>query len=123
MPRPPFEPPKRKRFQLLGGGEVRDRDTDLAADDAAALEAEIVALVNAALDASWYREHGNDGDVATAALCRLRRAAAGANRAAEGGDAAVRRALAQAEPEAVLWIASRAISYMDEQGFPDFVRV
>ena len=122
MARPPFERPKRKKFQLLGGGEIRDRDTDLAAEHAAALEAEIVALVNAAIDASWY-EHGNEADVATAALCRLRRAAAGAARGAEGGDEAVRRALEASDPAAVVWIASRVISYMDEQGFPDFVRL
>jgi hypothetical protein len=29
--------------------------------------------------------------------------------------------LAAATPEAVLWLASRAISYMDETGFPEAV--
>ena len=37
------------------------------------------------------------------------------------GDEAVRAALAQADPAAVIWIASRGISYMDEMGFPDTV--
>ena len=32
---------------------------------------------------------------------------------------AVRAALAEASPEAVIWLASRAISYMDENGFPE----
>jgi len=31
-------------------------------------------------------------------------------------------ALAEARPEAVLWLASRAISYMDETGYPEAVR-
>ncbi len=121
MPKPPFEPPPRRKFRLIGGGKPRDRDIDLAAEDAAALEERIVGLVNDANESSWYHEEGNDADVATAALCRLRRAAAGAARGAEGGDEAVRRALEAADPAAVVWVASRAISYMDEQGFPDFV--
>ena len=29
--------------------------------------------------------------------------------------------LEQASPEAVLWLASRAISYMDETGYPEAV--
>ena len=29
--------------------------------------------------------------------------------------------LAAVSPEAVLWLASRAISYMDESGFPEAV--
>jgi hypothetical protein len=31
----------------------------------------------------------------------------------------VRAALGEASPEAVVWLASRAISYMDENGFPE----
>ena len=27
----------------------------------------------------------------------------------------------ESDPEAVVWLLSRAISYMDEQGFPDLV--
>jgi hypothetical protein len=33
----------------------------------------------------------------------------------------VRRILEQASPAALTWIASRAISYMDENGYPDAV--
>jgi hypothetical protein len=33
----------------------------------------------------------------------------------------VRAVLADASPQAVLWLASRAISYMDESGFPEAV--
>ena len=32
-------------------------------------------------------------------------------------------ALAQADPEAVVWLASRAVSYMDETGFPEAVEL
>ena len=58
-------------------------------------------------------------DLAIVALCRLRRAGAGARGAPEAGDLAVRDALSQADPATVLWIASRALSYMDEHGFPE----
>jgi len=37
------------------------------------------------------------------------------------GDEEVRRVLEQASPESVLWLASRAISYMDETGYPEAV--
>ena len=40
---------------------------------------------------------------------------------AEAGDDAVRLVLAESDPESVIWLLSRAISYMDEQGFPDLV--
>ena len=39
----------------------------------------------------------------------------------EHGDEAVRYVLAQASPEALVWFASRAVSYLDESGFPDAV--
>ncbi len=37
------------------------------------------------------------------------------------GDEAVRDSLQQASPDALVWLASRAISYMDESGFPEAV--
>ena len=55
------------------------------------------------------------------ALCRLRRAQAGLKGGPEGGDEAVRRVLDGTTPEAIVWIASRAISYMDESGYPEAV--
>ena len=33
----------------------------------------------------------------------------------------MRAVLKEADPKALLWIASRAISYMDENGFPEAV--
>jgi len=39
----------------------------------------------------------------------------------EEGDHAVRRVLEQTSPAALMWIASRAISYMDENGYPEAV--
>lgn len=72
-----------------------------------------------ALGVSWYEDDPNAVDLAVLALCRLRRAGAGARGSSEGGDAAVRDALGQEGTETVLWIASRAISYMDEHGFPE----
>jgi hypothetical protein len=37
------------------------------------------------------------------------------------GDEAVRIALGGASDSALVWLASRAISYMDESGFPETV--
>jgi hypothetical protein len=71
--------------------------------------------------ADWYHEHGNASDRAAYTLCRLRRARAGERRSPIAGDEAVRAALAQGDPDAVIWLASRAISYMDENGFPEGV--
>ena len=94
-------------------------ETSPADLDAARLAEEAVPLVDRAKGESWYSEFANAADRAAVALCRLRRAAAGKRANAEAGDEAVRAALAQAEPEAVVWLASRAISYMDEQGYPE----
>ena len=33
----------------------------------------------------------------------------------------MRDALSPVQPEALVWIASRAISYMDENGFPEAI--
>jgi hypothetical protein len=54
-------------------------------------------------------------------LCRLRRARAGEKGGPSHGDEAVRAAPRQADPEALGWFASRAISFMDENGFPEEV--
>lgn len=92
-----------------------------AVEDARQLASGSPALVDAAAGASWYTEPGNPVDTALFALCRLRRAASGDRARMEAGDEAVRAALEQADPEAVVWLASRVVSYMDEQGFPEQV--
>jgi hypothetical protein len=109
--------------QIPGADPSERRNTRdfLAAEDAGALEAEAGPLLDRAVGVEWYRQYGSDIDRATATLCRLRRARAGERGAPEGGDAAVRAVLASVSPEAVLWLASRAISYMDESGFPEAV--
>ena len=94
-------------------------DTSPADLDAVRLAEETVPLVDRARGESWYSEPANAADRAVVALCRLRRAGAGKRASAEAGDEAVRAVLARAEPDAVLWLASRAISYMDEQGYPE----
>jgi hypothetical protein len=98
----------------------REPDFDVAADDAARIASEVGPLIERALGIQWY-EIGNDADLAAVALCRLRRARAGAGRGPSHGDAAVRDALSAVSPECAVWIASRAISYMDENGFPEAV--
>jgi hypothetical protein len=95
-------------------GDVSPADTD-----ALQLAEEAVPTVNRANGAGWYDDFANDADRAVVALCRLRRATAGRRGDSVAGDEAVRLALGQADPEAVVWLASRAISYMDEQGYPE----
>jgi hypothetical protein len=95
------------------------RESIVAADDAQELFGRAPELVARASGASWYTEPGNPIDVAVVALCLLRRAASGDRASFEGGDAAVREALADTEPEHLIWLLSRLISYMDEQGFPE----
>jgi hypothetical protein len=92
-----------------------------AADDAQQLFGNAHELVNGSLGTSWYSEHGGAADRAALALCRLRRARAGERGGPEQGDDGVRAALEQADPAAVIWLASRAVSYMDENGFPEAV--
>jgi hypothetical protein len=93
----------------------------VAAEDADTLALQAVERLERATDVDWYEEYGTDVDLAALTLCRLRRARAGVSGGPRHGDTAVRAALEQASPEAVVWIASRAISYLDETGFPDAV--
>jgi hypothetical protein len=97
------------------------REGTPATEDAVFLAGVAVELVNAAASASWYTEPGNAADVAVATLCRLRRAAAGAAGGPEAGDDAVRAVLETADPAALLWLASRLVSYADEMAFADLV--
>jgi hypothetical protein len=106
---------------MLFGKSRPGRESIVAADDAQELAERAPELVDAGSGTGWYSEPGNRVDVAVVALCLLRRAASGDRARIEGGDEAVRDALAQAQPEAVLWLASRVISYMDEHGFPEDV--
>ena len=93
----------------------------VAAEDAGRLELDAPQLVERALGVQWYDAIGNDADVAALALCRLRRSRAGVRGGPEHGDAAVREVLAAVSPDALAWITSRAISYLDENGFPEAV--
>jgi len=78
-------------------------------------------LLDRAAGVEWYEGPGSDVDFAAFMLCRLRRARAGEKGGPLHGDEAVRAALRQADPEALVWFASRAISFMDENGFPEAV--
>ena len=102
-------------------GRSAPRVGDLSSHDASRLEESLGPLLASAQGTSWYDVPGGDADLAAARLCLLRRARAGVAANQEAGDDAVRLVLAEAEPEAVAWLLSRAISYMDEQGFPDLV--
>ena len=99
-------------------GERIPRETNPAFADLATISDNVVSLLERANGATWYEED-NDVDRAVAGLCRLRRAGAGARSGPHGGDAAVRELLGQADFPTIVWIASRTISYMDEQGFPE----
>jgi hypothetical protein len=104
---------------ISGRGDRKDKaDFFVASEDAGRFADDAVALLESAVGVQWY-EYGTEVDRAAITLCRLRRARAGEQGSPERGDAAVRNALSQASPEALVWIASRAISYMDENGFPE----
>lgn len=102
-------------------GRSEPKVGNLSMHDAAQLEESLVPLLAKAVGVSWYDAPGREADLAAARLCLLRRARAGASASQEAGDDAVRLVLAEADPEAVVWLLSRAISYLDEQGFPDLV--
>ncbi len=94
---------------------------DFSGYDAGRLIDDLPPLLARAQGSSWYEAPGADIEVAMARLCLLRRAKAGAQGTMESGDDAVRLLLAGTEPDTLIWLLSRAVSYMDEQGFPDFV--
>jgi hypothetical protein len=102
-------------------GRSEPKVTDLSRHDAARLEESLVPLLEAAKNVSWYDEPGREADLAMARLCLLRRARAGASASAAAGDEGVRMLLTETDHEAVVWMLSRAVSYMDEHGFPDIV--
>ena len=109
-------------MRIPGRGETRgSSDFTIAAEDAARLADDVSALLESAVGVEWYETPGNEADRAALALCRLRRARAGLGGGIQLGDAAVRGALESVSPEALAWLASRAISYMDESGFPEAV--
>lgn len=99
----------------------RDSRYFLAAEDASRLLDETPAIVDRAAGVDWYERPGSDVDRATFALCKLRRARAGEKGSPQHGDEAVRVALDGVSAPALVWILSRAISYMDESGFPEAV--
>ena len=101
-------------------GRSEPRVGDLSNHDAVQLEESLATVIGDAKGVTWY-EPGREADLAVARLCLLRRARAGVGASPEAGDDAVRLVLAESDPESVVWLLSRAISYMDEQGFPDLV--
>jgi hypothetical protein len=111
----------RVNVRIPRADDPRETSFAIAADDASAAMDAAAQLLERAIEVEWYEEYGNDVDRAALALCRLRRAFAGQRGGPQHGDEAVRVLLERASPEATVWIASRAISYMDENGFPDAV--
>ena len=96
-------------------------DDFVAAEEAGRLSERAAAALERADGVDWYEENGTAIDEAAFALTRLRRAQSGLRGGPHHGDEAVRRVLEQASPESVLWLASRAVSYMDETGYPEAV--
>lgn len=94
------------------------RESVRATEDAAEAAGDVRDLVRAARGASWYVP-GNAADAAALALCRLRRAEAGAGGGITRGDDAVRTAVEPATKEELVWLLSRMVSYLDESGFPE----
>lgn len=102
-------------------GPQKPADDFVAAEDVGRLSERAAAALERADGVDWYEENGTAIDEAAFALARLRRAQAGLRGGPRFGDEAVRRVLEDAPPEAVLWLASRALSYMDESGYPEAV--
>jgi hypothetical protein len=102
-------------------GPRKPADDFVAAEEAGRLGERATAALARAEGVDWYEQNGTAIDEAAFALARLRRAQAGLLGGPRHGDEAVRRVLEQASPEAVLWLASRAVSYMDETGYPEAV--
>jgi hypothetical protein len=101
--------------------QSQPRVGDLSKFDVTRLTDALEAEIGEAKGVSWYDEPGSAVDVIVARLCLLRRAKSGETASMQAGDEAVRLLLERSDPDAVAWLLTRTISYMDEQGFPDFV--
>lgn len=111
-------------MRVPGNDETKPVTRPLAAAHVASgIADEAPLLIDRASGVEWYEQRGSDIDFAAYMLCRLRRVRGGEKGGPFHGDEAVRAALFQADPEAVVWFASRAVSYMDENGFPEAVEV
>jgi hypothetical protein len=104
-----------------GQAPRKPADDFVAAEEAGRLGERAADALARADGVDWYEENGTAIDEAAFALTRLRRAEAGLRGGPQAGDEAVRRVLEQATPESVRWLASRALSYMDESGYPEAV--
>jgi hypothetical protein len=102
-------------------GPRKPADDFVAAEDAGRMAERATAALERAGGIDWYEQNGTAVDEAAIALALLRRAQAGLKGGPRYGDDAVRRVLEQADPQVVVWLASRAISYMDESGYPEAV--
>jgi hypothetical protein len=105
----------------IPGDDRRETGFQIASDDVVRFAVEAGPLVERSVGVGWYDEHGSEVDRAALTLCRLRRATAGMRGGPEHGDRAVRDALEGVNEGALVWLLSRAISYMDESGFPEAV--
>jgi hypothetical protein len=108
-------------MRIPGRDEGKPPPDFVAAEDAGRYSDAAGSQLERAVGVEWYEQPGNETDLAALTLCRLRRARAGQLGGPQQGDEAVRAALSEASPDALVWIASRAISYMDENGFPEAV--
>jgi hypothetical protein len=107
--------------RIPGRGDRAPSPSDVvASEDAVRHASRAISEIAAASGREWH-EPGNATDRAALTLCRLRRARAGELGGIRHGDEAVREALRGADPVALAWLASRAVAYMDEQGFPETV--
>jgi len=104
-----------------GAQPRKQADDFVAAEEAGRLSERALTALERADGVDWYEENGTAVDEAAFALARLRRAQAGLGGGPRHGDDAVRKVLERASPEAVLWLAGRAVSYMDETGYPEAV--
>ncbi len=109
----------------IPGSDAAGRDTRyfVAAEDTARHAERAGPLLEGSVGVEWYERPGSQVDHAALILCRLRRARAGEKGSPQHGDEAVRLVLTDSSHAALVWLASRAISYMDESGFAEAVEM
>ena len=93
----------------------------VAAEDAAKLSGDAALRVEQAVGVEWYERATQRGRPGGADALPPPSREGGRAGLPHHGDEAVRAALSEVSAPAVVWLASRAISYMDEAGFPDDV--
>ena len=104
-----------------GHAPRKPADDFVAAEEAGRLAERAAAALARADGVDWYEENGTAIDEAAFALARLRRAQAGLRGGPRPGTRRSGACSSRRARSPCCWLASRAISYMDETGYPEAV--